>query len=88
MKRLEIKCDINKQNQIARVAWLYYVAGKTQLEIGHVLGLSRQIVQRLLSSAKEYGIVNVQIMHPISGWLLLTTKTHSIISLLLAMLTH
>ncbi|WP_392553382.1 sugar-binding transcriptional regulator [Orbus wheelerorum] len=74
MKRLEMKCDINKQNQIARVAWLYYVAGKTQLEIGHILGLSRQIVQRLLSSAKEYGIVNVQIMHPISECMELAEK--------------
>lgn len=74
MKRLESKFDINKQNQIARVAWLYYVAGKTQLEIAYILGLSRQIVQRLLSSAKECGIVNVQIMHPISECMELAEK--------------
>ncbi|WP_392562090.1 sugar-binding transcriptional regulator [Orbus sturtevantii] len=74
MKRTEMRCDINKQNQIARVAWLYYVAGKTQLEIGHILGLSRQIVQRLLSSAKECGIVNVKIMHPISECMELAEK--------------
>lgn len=74
MSLMENKYDINKQNQIARVAWLYYVAGKTQLEIANILGISRQIVQRLLSSAKECGIVNVKIMHPISDCMELAEK--------------
>ncbi|WP_392560052.1 sugar-binding transcriptional regulator [Orbus mooreae] len=55
-----------KQDLAARVAWLYYVAGKTQLDIASILGISRQIAQRLLSAAKEQGLVNVQIIHPIS----------------------
>lgn len=74
MTRPEIKSDINKLNQTARIAWLYYVAGKTQLEIAQLLGLSRQVVQRQLSSAKEYGIVNVQIQHPISDCMMLAEK--------------
>lgn len=74
MRRLDSKNDLNKQNQIARVAWLYYVAGKTQLEIAQILGLSRQVVQRLLSSAKDYGIVNVKIMHPISECMVLAEQ--------------
>ncbi|RKS87730.1 transcriptional regulator [Orbus hercynius] len=55
-----------KQDLAARVAWLYYVAGKTQLEIAKILGISRQIAQRLLSVAREQGLVNVNIVHPIS----------------------
>lgn len=58
--------DHKKQDLAARVAWLYYVAGKTQLEIANILNISRQVAQRLLSSAKEQGLVNVKITHPIS----------------------
>lgn len=57
--------DHKKQDLAARVAWLYYVAGKTQLEIANILGISRQVAQRLLSTAKEQGLVNVNITHPI-----------------------
>lgn len=58
--------ELKKQDLAARVAWLYYVAGKTQLEIAQILGVSRQIAQRLLSMAREQGVVHVQIAHPIS----------------------
>ena len=41
-----------KQELAARAAWMYYVAGVTQQEIARALGLSRQVAQRLVSSAR------------------------------------
>ncbi len=58
--------EVKKMEQAARAAWLYFVAGKTQQEIAHELGLSRQVAQRLISLAKEQGMVHVQITHPIT----------------------
>ena len=58
--------EVKKMEQAARAAWLYFVAGKTQQEIAIELGLSRQVAQRLISLAKEQGMVHVQITHPIT----------------------
>ncbi|WP_130830876.1 sugar-binding transcriptional regulator [[Erwinia] mediterraneensis] len=55
-----------KQELAARAAWMYYVAGLTQHEIAQTLGLSRQVAQRLVSGAREMGIVSVRINHPVS----------------------
>ncbi|SQC91076.1 Transcriptional regulator lsrR [Cedecea neteri] len=49
-----------KQEQAARVAWMYYVAGMTQQDIARELGISRQVAQRLVSSAREQGMVTVK----------------------------
>lgn len=61
--------EVKKMEQAARAAWLYFVAGKTQQEIALELGLSRQVAQRLISLAKEQGMVHVQITHPITACL-------------------
>lgn len=55
-----------KQELAARAAWMYYVAGVTQQEIARALGLSRQVAQRLVSSAREMGMVSVKIDHPVT----------------------
>lgn len=55
-----------KQELAARAAWMYYVAGLTQQEIAKTLGLSRQVAQRLISSAREQGMVSVKIAHPVT----------------------
>ena len=47
-----------------RVAELYYDSGKTQDEIGALLDISRFKVSRLLSRARESGIVRIEIVHP------------------------
>ncbi len=60
-----------KQELAARAAWMYYVAGMTQQEIAIALGLSRQVAQRLVSSAREMGMVSVKIDHPVADCLLL-----------------
>lgn len=47
-----------------RVAELYYEENKTQDEIGGLLGISRWKAGRLLSQARDHGIVRIEIVHP------------------------
>lgn len=47
-----------------RVAELYYEENKTQDEIGALLGISRWKAGRLLTQARERGIVRIEIVHP------------------------
>jgi deoxyribonucleoside regulator len=47
-----------------RAAELYYDENKTQDEIGTLLNLTRWKVGRLLSDAREQGIIRIEIMHP------------------------
>lgn len=47
-----------------RVAELYYDENKTQDEIGALLGISRWKAGRLLTHARETGIVRIEIVHP------------------------
>ena len=49
----------------ARAGWLYYVAGNTQDEIAHKLGVSRQTAQRLVAMAVSERLVKVRLDHPI-----------------------
>lgn len=47
-----------------RVAELYYDENKTQDEIGALLGITRWKVGRVLTRARERGIVRIEIVHP------------------------
>lgn len=47
-----------------RIAELYYDENKTQDEIGALLGVTRWKVGRLLTRAREQGIVRIEIVHP------------------------
>jgi len=58
--------DFDRARLLAKVARLYYENDMTQAEISERLRLSRQRVQRLLSDARQEGIVNISI-HPIMG---------------------
>lgn len=58
--------DLDRARLLGKVARLYYEHDMTQEEISRRLRLSRQKVQRFLSSAREEGIVNIAI-HPIMG---------------------
>ena len=49
---------------MVRVAELYYDEAKTQDEIGSLLKVSRWKVGRLLTQARERGIVRIEIIHP------------------------
>ncbi|WP_353114747.1 sugar-binding domain-containing protein [Microbacterium sp.] len=49
---------------MVRVAELTYDEGKTQDEVGALLGISRWKAGRLLVQARERGIVRIEIVHP------------------------
>ena len=48
---------------IVRAAWLYHVTGCTQEDVAKRLGLHRSRVNRLLSEARERGLVSITIHH-------------------------
>ena len=56
--------DDRRTAYLARVASLYYELGKNQQEIAEDLGVSRPAVSRLLSEAREKGIVEITIHYP------------------------
>jgi DNA-binding transcriptional regulator LsrR (DeoR family) len=58
--------DFDRARLLGKVARLYYEHDMSQAEISERLRLSRQRVQRLLSHARQEGIVNISI-HPIMG---------------------
>ncbi|HEY5365861.1 MAG TPA: sugar-binding transcriptional regulator, partial [Casimicrobiaceae bacterium] len=49
------------QDMAVRAAWLYYVEGLTQEAIARAMNLSRTKVIRLLSAAREQGVVRIRI---------------------------
>jgi DNA-binding transcriptional regulator LsrR (DeoR family) len=53
---------VDRDEQLAtRAAWLYFVAGLTQVQIAKKLGVNRIRVNRLLSQAREQGMVQIRI---------------------------
>lgn len=59
---------IDPEEQLAtRAAWLYFVAGLTQAQIGKRLGLNRTRVNRLLAQARELGLVRIDITGRLAG---------------------
>ncbi len=59
-----VETAVDEELLSVRVAELYYDAGKTQDEVGALLGISRWKVGRLLTQARESGIVRIEIIHP------------------------
>ena len=57
----------SRLDEAARAGWLYYVAGNTQEEIAHKLGISRQSAQRLVSLAISRKLIKVRLDHPIAN---------------------
>jgi len=54
-----------KHSRLVRVASLYYEENRTQQEIAKVLNISRSGVSRLLTEARETGVVEIIIHHPL-----------------------
>lgn len=63
-----------KLDSAARAAWMYYIGGQTQNQIAEVLGVSRQVAQRLVATASELGLVKVNINHAVAGCTLLESQ--------------
>jgi len=51
----------NRVNKLADVAEMYFLEGLTQAEIAKKIGLTRSMVSRMLTEAREQGIVNIKI---------------------------
>lgn len=49
---------------MVQVAQMYYIDGMTQSDIAKQFGLSRSSICMMLSDAREYGIVEINIKHP------------------------
>lgn len=56
-----------EQQVVTRAAWLYFVAGHTQSQIGRALGITRVRVNRLLAQAREEGVVQIRISGRLAG---------------------
>lgn len=54
----------SRQMFLARVASLYYEAGKNQQQIADTLGVSRSAVSRFLTESRERGIVEIIVHYP------------------------
>lgn len=57
--------DIENLEFLARVASLYYEDGLTQHKISEELGYSRSAISRFLSRAREVGVVEIRVNHPL-----------------------
>ena len=69
-----MRAESRKLDQIARAAWLSFVAGQTQDEIAAQMGVSRQSVQRMVAQAQAMGLVKVRIDHPFADCLNLSAR--------------
>jgi len=58
--------DRDKIKLLSKIAQLYYEEGKTQEEIGEMLGISRFKVLHLLQKAREEGIISIKVIDPSS----------------------
>ncbi|MGN6537901.1 MAG: sugar-binding transcriptional regulator [Mesorhizobium sp.] len=56
-----------EQELKARAAWHYYVEGLTQEQISELLGIGRIKVHRILSAAREEGVVQFRIRESVVG---------------------
>lgn len=53
----------NEQDILVKICWLYYLKNYTQIQIANQFNISRIKVQRLLTEAREKGIVRFSIAH-------------------------
>src|ERR687892_837181 len=51
--------------QAARAAWLYYERGLNQEQIARRMAVSRSTISRLLTHAREAGIVEISVNRPL-----------------------
>lgn len=59
--------DTSEATTLFRIAKRYYIDGKLQIEIAREEGISRSLVSKLLTKARESGIVNIEIAMPESA---------------------
>ena len=55
----------DREELLANIAEMYYVKEYSQVDIAHAVGVTRSAVSRMLKEAKERGIVELRIRHPL-----------------------
>ncbi len=53
-----------KLARFAKMAHLYYIEGKNQVEVAEAMGIARSMVSRQLKEAEELGLVQVRVDYP------------------------
>lgn len=56
---------VDRDILLADIAEMYYREGKTQSEISRKIGITRSAISRMLTEARQKGIVDIQIYHPL-----------------------
>ena len=70
--------QVDREEQLTtRAAWLYFVAGLTQAQIGKKLGINRIRINRLLAQAREQGVVQIRITGRLAECVALEEKLKS-----------
>lgn len=64
----------DKIRKLVAIAQLYYEENKTQSEIAKEMGISRALISRYLTEARNYGVVKIQIQSPVEEAKLLLEK--------------
>ena len=59
-----MESSLEKQKKLAYVARRYYLDDQKQSDIARELGVSRPLVSRMLSEARELGIVEITVHEP------------------------
>lgn len=62
---MEKKTSQDRASLLADVAEMYYLEEKSQAEIAKTIGLTRSMVSRILTEARESGIVEIRIQRPL-----------------------
>ncbi|MCL5045996.1 MAG: sugar-binding transcriptional regulator [Actinobacteria bacterium] len=58
--------QVDETDLMVRAAWLYYEEGLTQQEVADRLGVTRLRITRLLKEARDQGVVEIRVIHPIA----------------------
>ena len=74
MPRTDKKVARHYSNLLADVAEMYYLEDKNQSEIAESVGVTRSMISRMLTEARENGIVEIRIQRPLQRILIL--KVH------------
>ncbi len=67
MSRTDKKMARHYANLLADVAEMYYLEGKIQSEIAETVGVTRSMISRMLTEARESGIVEIRIHRPLQS---------------------
>jgi deoxyribonucleoside regulator len=55
----------DREEMLADIAEMYYMEGKTQAEISQTIGMTRSAISRLLTEARQKGVVEINICRPL-----------------------